>query len=96
MRKGVGEGRTGSLGNRGMINNKVLLQSIRKYIKYPVINHMKKNKKKIYIYFCMCITESLCCEAEINPTLKISHTSIKYLEKNKSVHSSSLSLCLSF
>jgi len=25
MRKGVGEGRTGSWGNRGMINNKVLL-----------------------------------------------------------------------
>ena len=53
MRKGVGEGRTGSWGYRGMINNKVLLQSIRKYIKYQVINHMKKNKKKyifLYVY----------------------------------------------
>ena len=36
-----------------MKNNKVLLQSIRKYIKYQVINHMKKNKKKyifLYVY----------------------------------------------
>ena len=83
------------LGTQRNINNKVLLQSIRKYIKYPVINHMKKNKKK-YIYFCMCITESHCCAAELNATLKFCHTSIKYLEKNKSVHSSPLSLFLSF
>ena len=82
MRKGVGEGRTGSWGYRGMINNKVLLQSIRKYIKYPVINHMKNNKKK-NMYFCMCITESHCCAADLNTTLKISHTSIKFLEKKK-------------
>ena len=83
MRKVVGEGRTGSWGHRGMINNKVLLQSIRKYIKYQVINHMKKNKKK-NIYFCMCITESHSCAAELNAILKISHTSIKFLEKKKS------------
>ena len=54
MRKRVGEGRTGSWGYRGMINNKVLLKSIRKYVKYPVINHMKKNKKK-NTYFYMLI-----------------------------------------
>ena len=54
MRKCVGEGRTGSWGYRGMINNKVLLKSIRKYVKYPVINHMKKNKKK-NTYFYMLI-----------------------------------------
>ena len=53
MRKGVGDGRTGSWGYRGMINNKVLLKSIRKYIKYLVINHMKKNKEKIYISICV-------------------------------------------
>ena len=56
MRKGVLEGRTGSWGYGGMIKNKVLLSSIRKYIKYPVINHMKNNKKK-NMYFCMCITD---------------------------------------
>ena len=95
MRKGVGQERIRSWGYRGMINNKVLLKSIRKYINYPVINHMKKNKKK-NIYFCMCITESHCCAAELNTTLKISHTSIKILEKNKSAHSSPLSLFLSF
>ena len=53
MKKSVGEERTGSWGYRGMINNKVLLKSIRKYINYPVINHMKKNKKKnifLYVY----------------------------------------------
>ena len=43
-----------------MINNKVLLKSIRKYINYPVINHMKKNKKK-NIYFSMCITVTSQC-----------------------------------
>ena len=95
MRKGVWEGRTGSSRYRGMINNKVLLKNIRKYINYLAINNMKKNKKK-NIYFCMCITESHCCAAELNATLKISHTSIKILEKKKNVHSSPLSLFLSF
>jgi len=80
MRKGVSEGRTGSWGYRGMIKNKVLLSSIRKYIKYPVINHMKNNKKK-NMYFCMCITESHCCAAELNATLKISHTSMAESEE---------------
>ena len=65
-----------------MINNKVLLKIIRKYINYPVINHMKKNMKK-NIYFHMCITESHCYAAELNTTLKISHTSIKFLEKKE-------------
>ena len=95
MRKGVGQERIRSWGYRGMINNKVLLKSIRKYINYPVINHMKKNKKK-NIYFCMCITESHSCAAELKATLKISHTSIKFLEKKKSVHCSPLYLFLSF
>ena len=43
------------LGIQRMINNKVLLKIIRKYINYPVINHMKKNKKK-NIYFSMCMS----------------------------------------
>ena len=53
MKKGVGEGRTGISRDRGMKNNKVLLKSIRKYIKYPVINCLKKNKEKnifLYVY----------------------------------------------
>ena len=75
MRKGVGQERIRSWGYRGMINNKVLLKSIRKYINYPVINH-RKNTKKNNIYFSMCITESYCSAAELNTTLKINHTSI--------------------
>ena len=48
----------------GWINNKVLQYSTGNYIKDPVINHNEKNIEK-YI----CITESLCCTAEINTTL---------------------------
>ena len=33
-------------------------------IQYPVINHNGKEYEKEYIY--ICITESLCCTAEIN------------------------------
>ena len=41
------------------------------YIQYRVINHNEKNmKKNVYI----CITESLCCTAEINTTLQINYT----------------------
>ena len=47
------------------LNNKALLYSIENYIKYPTINHNGKEHKKRY----MCITESLCCTAEINTTL---------------------------
>ena len=32
----------------------------------------------------MCISESHCCAAELKVTLKISHTSTQFLEKNKS------------
>ena len=48
------------------ISNKALLYSAGNYIQYPVINHNgKAYKKRMYI----CITESLCCTAEINTTL---------------------------
>ena len=47
------------------INNKVLLYSSGSYIQYPLINHNRKEYKKVYI----CITESLCCKAEINTIL---------------------------
>ena len=51
---------------REWINNKVLLYSTENSIEYSVINHNgKEYLKKVYI----CITESLCCTAEINTTL---------------------------
>ena len=49
------------------INNKVLLYSTGNYIQYPVINHNGKEYEKKNVY--VCITESLCCTAEINTTL---------------------------
>ena len=48
------------------INNKVLLYSTGNYIQYPVIKHNGKEYEKDV---CICITESLCCTAEINVTL---------------------------
>ena len=42
---------------------------------------MEKNIKKEYIY--ICITESLCCTAEINTTLWINYTSITKKEKKR-------------
>ena len=46
------------------------------YNKYPLINHNgKEYKKKEYMY--VCITESLCCTAEIGPTLKINTSVFK-------------------
>ena len=47
------------------INTKVLLYSTGNYIQSLVINHNGKEYKKEYI----CITESICCTAEINTTL---------------------------
>ena len=52
-----------------LINNKVLLYSSGTYIQYLVINHNGKEYEKEYIYMYVCITESLCCTAEINTTL---------------------------
>ena len=47
------------------MNSKVLY-STGNYIQYPVIKHNGKNMKK---NICICVTESLCCTAEINITL---------------------------
>ena len=45
--------------------NKVPLYSTGNYNQYPMINHNRKENKKLYIYK----TESPCCTAEINKTL---------------------------
>ena len=37
-----------------------------------------------YVYVCILYIESLCCIAEINPTMCINYTSIKYIKKKKS------------
>ena len=43
-----------------------ILYSTGNYIQYPMINYNRKEyQKNVYI----CITESLCCTAEINTTL---------------------------
>ena len=50
------------------INNKVLLYSTGNYTQSPGKNHNRKElfkKKNVY----MCITESLCCTAEISTAL---------------------------
>ena len=50
------------------IHIKILLYSTGGYLQDPIINHNgKKNILKKNV--CMCITESLCCIAEINTTL---------------------------
>ena len=54
----------------GWINNKVLLCSTGNYIQYSVINHNgKEYEKECNVW--ICVTESLCCTAEINTTLQI-------------------------
>ena len=47
------------------INNKVLLYSTQNYIQYPMINQKEKNFFNVHT----CITELLCCTAEISTTL---------------------------
>ena len=56
----------------GWIKNKVLLYSTGNSIQYPMINYSGKEYEKnmcIYIYICICITDSLCGTAEMNTTL---------------------------
>ena len=65
---------------------------------YSVSSDKPHEKEYTFLNDCivfMCITESHCCAEELKATLKISHTSMKFLEKNKSVHSSHF-LFLSF
>ena len=59
--------------------SKILLNSTENSIQYPVINHNgKESEKNVYIH----ITESLRCTAEINTTLQINYTPIKFKNKN--------------
>ena len=44
------------------INKKDLLDSTENYIQYFVITY--NGKEFMYIYTCVCITESLCCTPE--------------------------------
>ena len=57
----------------GWINNKILLYSTGNNIQYPVTNRNGKEYEKN-----ICITESLSCTEEINTTLQINYTSIKF------------------
>ena len=47
--------------------NRDLLYSIENATQHSVITHMGKESRKEWI--CACITESLCCTAEITATL---------------------------
>ena len=65
---------------------------------YSVSSDKPHEKEYTFLTECivvMCVTESHCCAEELNATLKISHTSINFLEKNKSTHSSPHCLFLS-
>ena len=46
---------------------------------------MEKNMEKIYIseYISIYITESFCCTAEINITLQINYTLIKFKKEKR-------------
>ena len=48
------------------INNKVLLYNSENYIQYPLIIH---NGEEFEKNVSICITQSLCPTAEVNPTL---------------------------
>ena len=58
------------------INKKVILYSTGNYIQYPMINHNEKIFKNVH----MCVTESLCCTAEIGTALSQLYFSKKKLK----------------
>ena len=59
------------------INKKVLLHSIENYTQHTATSHHGKSMKNNVQILYICITESLCCTAEINTTLYINYTPIK-------------------
>ena len=63
----------------GWINNKVILYSTGNYIQNPVVNHNGKKYEKEYI----CITESLCCTAEIKHNIENELYFIIFVQKSK-------------
>ena len=71
--RGSKEGMAWESGITEWINNKAQLWSTENYIQYPVTNHNGREYVKEHI----CITESLCCIAEIK------HNSVSQLYFNK-------------
>ena len=74
--------------------DKVLLYSTGNYIQYPVINDNGKEDEKecVYVYVCVCVYIYIYthiynwityCIVEINITLSINYTSIKYIKNKK-------------
>ena len=64
----------------GWISSKVLLYSTGNCVQYPTVNRSRKEyekEKKKKEYEKECITESLCCTAEMNTTLSVNYTSAK-------------------
>ena len=59
--------------------SKDLLYSTRNYIQYAMTNHKRIFKKNVY----KCITELLCCIAEVNTTLYINYTSTVIIKNEK-------------
>ena len=70
------------------INNKVLLYSTGNYIQSPVINHNGKEYEKEYT----CITESLCCTAEITIVNQLHFNKINLKKKPKCISEHILSI----
>ena len=57
------------------VNIKVLLHSTGNYIQYLQVNHNGKEYKKehmcLFIYVCVCVTESLCCKQKLTRCCKL-------------------------
>ena len=106
MIKSVWEWRPGSWGCSKMIKQQQQQQQQQQQLSptverkelYSISSDNPHEKEHAFLTECivfMCVTESHCCAEELKATLKI-NTSIKFLEKNKSVHSSPHCLFLSF
>ena len=84
--------------NKQTNKQKKLSPTVERKELYSISSDNPHEKEHAFLTECivfMCITESHCCAEELKATLNI-NTSIKFLEKNKSVHSSPHCLFLSF
>ena len=59
------------------LQHRLAIQLLACELPYATGGTKKEKKKTVY----MCMTESLCCTAEINTTLYINYTSIKNLKR---------------